>query len=159
MTRKIILWIVFGGMSVLMVVGVANKDSMNRYISRLIKLEISPDIELFGKSLVDSMYNYSKNGKFYEVTLLEFGSTGCVICKKMEPVLDEIRSNEKIPANVVFLHIMKQENLPLMKYYGISAVPMQILLDKQGNEIFRNYGFISADELIGKALEKSNIQI
>ncbi len=158
MTRKIILWIVFGGMAVLMVVGFVKKDSMNRYISRLMKLEITPDIEIVGKTMVDSLYNYTKNGQFYEVTLLEFGSTGCVLCKKMEPVLDEIRSNEKIFTNVVFLHIMKQENLPLMKYYGISAVPMQILLDKQGNELFRNYGFISADELIGKALEKSNKQ-
>jgi thioredoxin 1 len=45
---------------------------------------------------------------------------------------------------------MKPENLPWMKYYGISAVPMQILLDKQGNEFFRHYGFISAEELFSK---------
>ena len=156
MTRKIILWIVFGGMAVLMVIGFVMKDSMNRYISGLMKLEVTPDIENIGKSMVDSLYNYSKNGLSYEVTLLEFGSTGCVICKKMEPVLDEIRINEKINTNVVFLHIMKQENLPLMKYYGISAVPMQILLDKEGIEFFRNYGFISAEDLIGKAMEINN---
>lgn len=158
MTRKIILWVVFGGMAVLLVIGFVMKDSMNRYISRLMKLETTPDIELVGKSMVDSLYNYSKNGQSYEVTLLEFGSTGCVICKKMEPVLVEIQNNEKIKTNVVFLHIMEQENLPLMKYYGISAVPMQILLDNEGNEFFRNYGFISAEELIGKALENGNKQ-
>ena len=158
MTRKIILWIVFGGMAVLMVIGFIKKDSMNRYISRLMKLETTPDIEFVGKAMIDSLYNYSKNGQSYEVTLLEFGSTGCVLCKKMEPVLEEMRNNEKINTKVVFLHIMEQENLPFMKYYGISAVPMQILLDKQGNEFFRNYGFISAEELIGKALEISNKQ-
>lgn len=158
MTRKIILWVVFGGMAVLLVIGFVMKDSMNRYISRLMKLETTTDIELVGNAMVDSLYNYSKNGQSYEVTLLEFGSTGCVICKKMEPVLDEIRNNEKIKTNVVFLHIMQQENLPLMKYYGISAVPMQILLDNEGNEFFRNYGFISAEELIGKALEKGDKQ-
>lgn len=158
MIRKIILWFVFGGMAVLMVIGFTKKESMNRYVSRLMKLEITPYVEFVGKTMVDSLYNYSKNGQSYEATLLEFGSTGCVMCKKMEPVLDEIRSNEKININVVFLHIMKQENLPLMKYYGISAVPMQILLDKDGNEFFRNYGLISAEELIGKALEKGNKQ-
>lgn len=158
MTRKIILWVVFGGMAVLLIIGFVMKDSMNRYISRLMKLETTTDIELVGNAMVDSLYNYSKNGQSYEVTLLEFGSTGCVICKKMEPVLDEIRNNEKIKTNVVFLHIMQQENLPLMKYYGISAVPMQILLDNEGNEFFRNYGFISAEELIGKALEKGDKQ-
>lgn len=153
------MWIVFGGMAVLMVIGFVMKDSMNRYISGLMKLDTTSDIEIYGKSMVDSLYNYSKNGQTYEITLLEFGSTGCVICKKMEPVLEEIRSSEKIKTNVVFLHIMKQENLPLMKYYGISAVPMQILLDKEGNEFFRNYGFISAEEILGKALESSNKKI
>jgi hypothetical protein len=35
---------------------------------------------------------------------------------------------------------------------------MQILLDKQGNEFFRNYGFISAEDLIEKTAEyKSNL--
>ena len=121
--------------------------------------EMSPDIELYGKYVVDSLYNYTKNGKSFEFTLLEFGSTGCVLCKKMEPVLDEIRNNDKINANVVFLYIMKPDNLPLMKYYGISAVPMQILLDKQGREFFRNYGFISADDLIAKTVENNSTQL
>jgi thioredoxin 1 len=65
----------------------------------------------------------------------------------MEPVLEEIRNLEKPKVNVVFLNIMQPENLLMMKYYGISAIPMQIILDKQGREFYRHYGFISADEL------------
>jgi hypothetical protein len=37
-----------------------------------------------------------------------------------------------------------------MKYYGISAIPMQIILDKQGTEFYRHYGFISSNDLISK---------
>jgi thioredoxin-related protein len=36
----------------------------------------------------------------------------------------------------------------VMKYFGISAVPTHLILDKEGNEIFRKYGFIPADELL-----------
>lgn len=68
----------------------------------------------------------------------------------MEPVLEEIRNSEKPKVNVVFLNIMHPENLSMMKYYGISSVPMQILLDKQGKEFFRHYGFFSAEEMIIK---------
>jgi thioredoxin 1 len=68
----------------------------------------------------------------------------------MEPVLEEIRNLEKPKVNVVFLNIMQPENLSIMKYYGISAIPMQILLDKQGKEFFRHYGFISTEELMKK---------
>jgi thioredoxin 1 len=65
----------------------------------------------------------------------------------MEPVLEEIKNSVKPKINVVFLNIMHPENLSMMKYFGISAVPMQILLDKNGKEFFRNYGFISTEEL------------
>ena len=159
MARKILIWLIFGGMAILLIVCFVKKDSVNRYISKMMTQEISPDIELYGKYVVDSLYNYTKNGKPYEFTLLEFGSTGCVLCKKMEPVLEEIRNSDKINANVAFIYIMKPENLPLMKYYGISAVPMQIMLDKQGKEFFRNYGYISADDLIAKTVQNNSSQL
>ena len=106
--------------------------------------------KLIVEKLIDSKYNYTKNNQNYDFTLIEFGSTGCTICKQMEPVLEEIRKTEKPKVNVVFLNIMHPENLSMMKYFGISAVPMQILLDKSGKEFYRHYGFISAEELIRK---------
>jgi thioredoxin 1 len=78
----------------------------------------------------------------------------------MEPVLEEIRNLEKPKVNVVFLNIMQPENLPIMKYYGISAIPMQIILNKQGTEFYRHYGFITAIDLISKisySMEKNSL--
>lgn len=112
--------------------------------------QTSAETTLSVEKQIDTKYNYLQNKQNFEFTLLEFGSTGCTICKQMEPVLEEIRNSKKQKVNVVFLNIMHTENLLMMKYYGISAVPMQILLDKQGKEFFRHYGFISVEDLISK---------
>ncbi len=100
---------------------------------------------------IQTKYNYVENGLKYDFTFLEFSSTGCTVCKQMEPVLEEVRNSDKANVNVVFLHIMKSENIDMLKFYGISAVPMQVLLDRQGNEFYRHYGYISADEILVKA--------
>jgi thioredoxin-related protein len=38
----------------------------------------------------------------------------------------------------------------VMKFFGISVVPTHLVLDKQGKEIFRKYGFIPGEELLQK---------
>lgn len=98
-------------------------------------------------TLVDSLYNYSKSGLPYEITFLEFGSTGCSACKRMEKVMEEIREQYPQKVKVVFYNITIPKNQKLMKYYGVSVIPTQILLDNEGNEFFRHSGFISAKEL------------
>jgi len=135
---------------VLLIIGFLSRTSLNNFISKKMKEQANTENTVSVEKLIDSNYNYSKNDLKYEFTLLEFGSKGCVPCKQMEPVLEEIRNTEKAKVNVVFLNIMQPENLSMMKYYGISAIPMQILLDKQGKEFFRHYGFISAEDLIMK---------
>lgn len=131
----------------LLLIGIVFKNNLNRFISEKMKEQSGVENAISAQKLIKEEYNYTKNKKDYDFTLMEFSSTGCAICKQMEPVLEEVKSFNSPKVNVVFLHIMKPENLALMKYYGISAVPMQILLDNQGNEIFRHYGFISAKNL------------
>ena len=56
-------------------------------------------------------------------------------------------------AHVVKLHAsidassLKPQNQQLMKFFGVSAIPTQILLDKTGVEYFRHSGYISFDDL------------
>lgn len=135
---------------VLLLFGYLQKDKLNSYISNEMQQQVSTETKTSVEEQIHSKYNYQQNGSNYNFTLIEFGSSGCAICKQMEPVLENLRNEKSSKINVVFMHIMKPENLPWMKYYGISAVPMQILLDKQGNEFFRHYGFISAEELLSK---------
>jgi len=152
MVKKILPVIVAVLLLVLLIFGYLQKDNLNRYISGAMQQQASAETRLSVDEQIYSKYNYQQNNLDFNFTLLEFGSTGCTMCKQMEPILEEVRNSKKTKVNVVFMHIMKPENLPWMKYYGISAVPMQVLLDKQGKEFFRHYGVISAEELAKKFL-------
>ena len=127
-----------------------NKNKLNEFISAEMQKQATPADSLSVAQLITTKYNYLKNELDYEFTLLEFGSTGCTACKQMEPVLEEFRQLEKPKVKVVFLNIMQPENLPQMKHFGISAIPMQIVLDREGKEIYRHYGFISSADLLRK---------
>jgi len=153
MTRKVLIWIIFGGMAVLMVIGYLNRNSLNDFISKKMTKNGNPKITAYTDQLIDSKYNYSKNNLNYDFTLFEFGSNNCIPCKQLEPVLEEIRNSANLKVNVVFLNTLKPENLIYMKYYGISAQPMLILLNREGKEIFRHYGFISTIDLTSKIVE------
>lgn len=132
---------------VLLVLGFLSRTTLNNFISKKMKEQTGVEATVAVEKQIDLKYNYLQNKQVFDFTLLEFGSTGCRVCKQMEPVLEEMRKLETPKVNVVFLNIMHPENLSMMNYFGISAVPMQILLDKQGKEFFRHYGFISASEL------------
>jgi thiol:disulfide interchange protein len=153
--KKILPFILAAFLLILLIVGFLSRTTLNNFISQKMKEQTSAEAALSVEKQIDTKYNYLQNKQNFEFTLLEFGSTGCTICKQMEPVLEEIRKSEKPKVNVVFLNIMHPENQSIMKYFGISAVPMQILLDMQGKEFFRNYGFISAEELVAKTINQS----
>lgn len=130
-----------------------NRDKLYDYISGQMQQQNSEQENFVAKQFVQSNYNYAENGKDFEFTLLQFKSSGCAICKKMEPVLDEIRNWNGAKVNVLSVQIMNPDSQKMMKYFGVSAVPMHILLTKKGQEFSRNYGFISADDLKSRFLE------
>jgi thioredoxin 1 len=146
-TIQTILALIVTGMLLLLLF---NKNKLNDFISGEIQKQALSEYHFSKDALIDSLYNYTKKGQDYAFTLLEFGSGTCAICKQMEPVLEEFRKLDKPKVNVVFLNIMQPENLPQMKFFGISAVPLQIVLNKEGKEIFRHYGYISASDLLSK---------
>jgi thioredoxin 1 len=49
--------------------------------------------------------------------------------------------------NIVFLNVTLPENQYLIKYFGIAAIPTQVILDKRGEEFFRHTGFYSTKNL------------
>ncbi len=149
------LYIIFSVFVVLLLVfGFAMKKNLNEFISGKMQEQNSGEASLPVQEFIQKNYNYAKSSENFEFTFLEFSSTGCTSCEQMEPVLEEIRNIRNPKIKVVFVHIMKPENLDLMKYYGVSAVPMQILLDKEGNEFYRHFGIISAEDLLVKFVSK-----
>jgi thioredoxin-related protein len=135
--------------ALLLILGYLSKNNLNDYLSEKMREPAGSEINISGKMWVDSLFNYTKNGKDFHYTLLEFKSNSCSICKRMESELEKIRQNSN-QVNVIVLNIMNQNSLNVMKYFGISAVPTQLLLDENGKEFFRNYGFIPAEELLAQ---------
>jgi len=123
------------------------KNELTEYASRLVKSQSTIDSTNKLSFKVDSAFNYRQNKLAYKVTFLEFGATGCSACKRMETVMREIRTQYTGKVNVIFLNILLPENQDLMKFYGIAAIPTQVLLNDEGKEFFRHTGFYSTVEL------------
>lgn len=144
-----VLSIVFMALSILFIVLLfVFKDNLNSFASKQIQALAGSEIVLSESAMIDSTYNYSKNKLNFQTTFLEFGAKGCSACKRMESVMTEIRAKYPTQVNVVFINIMLPESQRLMKYFGIAAIPTQVLLNKEGKEYFRHTGYYSAEELI-----------
>jgi len=96
---------------------------------------------------LNQIYDYTKNKQSYELTFLEFGSVGCAECKKMEKVLEQVRTEFHDKINVVFYNARIKENKKIFELYGIQLIPVQVLLDKNGKERFRHNGYYPFDSL------------
>lgn len=130
-----------------LVVLIAQKDKLTNLVSTEMKLQIGTEAQASIQKFVDSLYNYQANKESYGLTFLEFGAKGCVACRKMEFVLDEVRQTYPAKVKVVFQNILQAENQAMMKYYGVVAIPTQVLLDEKGEEFFRHTGYYSYDDL------------
>jgi len=129
----------------IMVLFMMRKD-INIYLSESIKSHTTEDLKSNTALYLDSAFNYQKNKERFVYTFLEFGSEGCVACRKMEAVMQEVKELRP-DVNVVFLNILDEENQNLMKYFGIATIPSQVLLDKTGRQFYIHNGYISSEEL------------
>jgi thioredoxin 1 len=157
MIKKIIPVFFISLLAAFFILGYVYKDKMNNYLSERMKENSSVKDACSTASLIDSLYNYSKNRLNYKITFLEFGSKGCRSCKRMEKVMREISEIYSNSVNIAFHNVMKPENKKLMKYFGIVSIPSQVLLDKTGKEIFRHNGYFSTEEL-AKEITKHGIE-
>ena len=92
------------------------------------------------------------NGK---PTLAEFGSSTCVPCKQMKPILEKLATEYKGKLNVVIVEVYEQKELT--QQYGIMAIPTQIVFDSSGKEITRHMGLWPREEIIAQ-LKKMGIE-
>lgn len=151
---KQVLPIVFMVLSVLFFVMLfALKDNLTDFVSKAVPAQAGSYIQKSESAYIDSAYNYLNNGLTYEITFLEFGAKGCSACKRMEEVMEEVRTTYPNRVNVVFVNILLPNNQKLMKYYGIAAIPAQVLLNKEG-KYFRHSGYFSTQEIV-KNLDSS----
>jgi len=92
-----------------------------------------------------------------EVTFIEVGSTKCIPCQKMKPILKAVAHDYGDQIDVIFYDVW-QDKAPAKKF-GIRLIPTQILLDKNGKEFFRHEGFFSKEEIDNLLLSKGLVII
>ena len=78
--------------------------------------------------------------------LVDLGSDTCIPCKKMAPILDELKAEFAGRFDVEFINVRKEQRKA--NAYGLSVIPTQIFLDADGNQLLRHAGFFSRADIL-----------
>ena len=80
--------------------------------------------------------------------LVDLGATKCIPCKKMAPILEELKKTYDGKLDVVFIDVW--QNPDEGKKYNIESIPTQVFYAPDGKELFRHTGFFSREEILAK---------
>ncbi len=80
--------------------------------------------------------------------LVDLGAGKCIPCKKMAPILEELKKEYAGRMEVEFIDVWKDPDAG--KAYGIEMIPTQIFYDANGTELFRHTGFFGREDILGK---------
>jgi thioredoxin 1 len=83
-----------------------------------------------------------------QITFVELGSVNCIPCRMMQPVMKEIDSIYAGRVKVMFIDVLADQGRPFAGQYKIQAIPTQIFLDAQDNELARHTGFYPKDSIV-----------
>ena len=83
--------------------------------------------------------------------LVDLGKGTCIPCKKMKPILDELKTEYEGKA-VVRIIDLRDEPKEAGRY-GIRLIPTQIFFDAGGKEVFRHEGFMDKQSIKAKFAE------
>lgn len=79
--------------------------------------------------------------------LVDLGSDTCIPCKKMAPILDELKVEFAGRFDVEFINVRKEP--AKVNLYGLGMIPTQIFFDAEGNQLMRHQGFFSRADILG----------
>lgn len=80
--------------------------------------------------------------------LVDLGADKCIPCKKMAPILDELKKEYAGKFDVVFIDVWKSRDEA--KKYDINLIPTQIFFNAEGKELFRHEGFFPKEDILAK---------
>jgi len=89
------------------------------------------------------------------VTVAELGSTSCLPCKLMLPIMEELKKEYKDRVAIVFVDVM--EHPGAAQKFEIMAIPTQIFFDADGKEAIRHVGFMEKAAIVAE-LEKLGVK-
>lgn len=85
-----------------------------------------------------------------KIVLVDFGAVWCPPCKKMEPVLKELQTNN--PGKFNLVKVDGGNDLDLLKQYSITALPVFIIF-KDGKQVWRKDGIVTEKEMANALLQ------
>lgn len=91
-----------------------------------------------------------------KITFLELGSTTCIPCKQMKPVMAALSQKYGNQIEVIFHDVKKEKQIAAT--YQIRIIPTQIILNEEGKEIHRHIGFYP-EAMIDEFLQKQGLII
>ena len=91
--------------------------------------------------------NYETLTKQTPVTLIEFYATWCPHCRRMMPVMDDVK--EMLDSQVAVTQLDIDKNDDVAQACKVESVPTFIIY-KNGVEQWRNTGEMESQELVGK---------
>lgn len=80
--------------------------------------------------------------------LVDLGAGKCIPCKKMAPILDELKQQYAGAMEVEFIDVWQDPRAG--DKYGIQMIPTQIFYDASGKELFRHEGFFAKEDILAK---------
>jgi thioredoxin 1 len=80
--------------------------------------------------------------------LVDLGSTTCIPCKMMAPVLEELQKEYAGRLDVSFIDVRKIPDAA--SHFKIRVIPTQIFYDPNGQEQYRHEGFLSKQDILAK---------
>lgn len=83
---------------------------------------------------------------------VELGAEKCIPCRMMQPILQELRTEQRGRIEVVFIDVW--ENPRAAEQYRIRVIPTQVFLDAQGKEFYRHEGFLPKEDIMAKFRER-----
>ena len=66
---------------------------------------------------------------------------------RMDTVLAEISQFYGSDLNLKIIRLTDRENRKIAKYFGVQMIPSQVILNTEGEEVFRHTGFLSKEDL------------
>ena len=79
--------------------------------------------------------------------LVDLGSTTCIPCKMMAPILEDLKKEYAGKLQVEFIDV--NENPDAAKPFAVRVIPTQIFIDASGKE-WRHEGFFSKEDILAK---------
>ncbi|MCL6591843.1 MAG: thioredoxin family protein [Firmicutes bacterium] len=90
--------------------------------------------------------NFIEPGQTGRPMVLDLGSTGCVPCQMMAPVLKDLAKEYQNKVDIQIVDIYERNDLA--ERYRIYAIPTQIFFDQKGKEVYRHEGFLAKETIV-----------